>query len=151
MIISTATRFADLQNVAVGETASLRRTITAEAVAAFAALSGDYNPLHMDDLQAQEAGFQGRVSHGALLVAYLSALIGTQLPGAGCLWMKQQLQWRTPVYLGDEIEVQATVKHKSIGTHTLILKIEARNAAGTLVMDGEGVVAVPGRQQGEQK
>lgn len=151
MIITTASRFADLENISVGETASIRRTITPEAVAAFAALSGDDNPLHLDDLYAQEAGFRARVGHGALLFAYVSALVGTALPGPGCLWMKQNLQWREPVYLGDEIEIQATVKHKSIGTRILILKIEARNGAGKVVMDGEGVVAVPGKRRGERQ
>jgi 3-hydroxybutyryl-CoA dehydratase len=151
MITSTASRFSDLENIAVGETMSIRRTITAAAVDSFATLSGDDNPLHLDESYAQSAGFSGRVSHGALLVAYLSALVGTKLPGHGCLWMRQQLQWRAPVYIGDEIEMQGTVKHKSIGTRTLVLTIEARNQSGAVVMNGEGVVAVPGRQEGGPK
>jgi acyl dehydratase len=144
MIANTAARFTDLEGVAIGETVSISRSITAAAIDAFAELSGDDNPLHLSDNYAQSAGFPSRVSHGALLVAHLSNLLGTKFPGPGCLWLKQQLQWRLPVFVGDVVEITATVKHKSLGTRTLLLSIEARNQTGALVMNGEAMVAIPG-------
>lgn len=140
MIAQTVERFADFDGFAVGHTSVLRREITAAAVDAFAELSGDVNPLHMSDRYAQAAGFPGRVAHGALSAAYLSCLFGTQFPGPGCFWAKQSFEWRLPVFIGDVIDLQATVKHKSAGTRTLLVSMEARNQRGELVMNGEGMV-----------
>jgi len=140
MIASAVERFASIDDLVVGHTSVVRREITAAAVDAFAQLSGDVNPLHMSDSYAQAAGFSGRVAHGALQTAYLSCLFGTQFPGPGCFWARQTFEWRLPVFIGDVIDLQATVKHKSAGTRTLLMSVEARNQHGQLVMNGEGMV-----------
>ncbi len=142
MIAPGLTKFADFADVAIGQTVVERHEITLAAVDAFAELSGDVNPLHMSDTFAQGAGFAGRVVHGALLAAYVSKLLGTNFPGPGCFWAKQTFQWRAPVFIGDQVEIAVTVKHKSEGTRTLLLRLEARNQHEKLVMDGEGVVTV---------
>ena len=142
MIASAVERFANIDDLAVGHTHVMRREITAAVVDAFAELSGDVNPLHMSDSFAQAAGFAGRVAHGALHAVYLSCLFGTQFPGPGCFWAKQSFEWRQPVFIGDVIDLQATVKHKSAGTRTLLVSVEARNQQGQLVMNGEGMVRV---------
>jgi len=145
MIAPTAAGFSDLNEFELGQTASSSHTITAEIVDAFATFSGDSNSLHMKDDFARQAGFAGRVGHGAILVAYLSNLLGTRLPGQGCYWLQQQIFWRMPVHLGNTIQISVKVKHKSLGTKTLILAVEARNQDGVVVMDGQAVVAMPAK------
>lgn len=143
MIATGAAKFARMDGIAVGQTVSLKLEVTGALVDAFAHLSGDDNPLHMDDEFARSAGFPSRVAHGALLGAYVSNLIGTKLPGAGCLWLKQQFQWRVPVLVGETVEITARVKHISVGTNIVLLTMQACNQQGTVVMDGEGAVALP--------
>jgi len=143
MIAAGAAKFAKMDGLAVGQTASLKVEVTGALVDAFAHLSGDDNPIHMSDSFAESAGFASRVAHGALLGAYVSKLIGTKLPGAGCLWLKQQFQWRVPVLIGDTVEITARVKHISAGTNIVLLTMQACNQQGTVVMDGEGAVALP--------
>jgi len=140
MTASAVERFANFDDLVVGYTSVMRREITAASVDAFAQLSGDVNPLHIHDSFAQAAGFSGRVAHGALQAAYLSCLFGTQFPGPGCFWARQTFEWRMPVFIGDVIDLQATVKHKSAGTRTLLIGVEARNQQGQLVMNGDGMV-----------
>ena len=142
MTVTAVDRFVDFNDVAVGHSVTIRREITAAAVNAFAELSGDFNPIHVNEQFAQRSGFAKRVVHGALLAAYLSCLFGVHFPGPGCLWTKQGLEWRTPVFVGDVIDFQATVKHKSVGTRTLVLVVEAKNQDGRIVMTGEGAVRV---------
>ena len=151
MIAPGLTKFEDFAEAAIGQTVAERHEITREAVDAFAELSGDVNPLHMSDSFARGAGFAGRVVHGALLAAYVSKLLGTNFPGPGCFWAKQTFQWRGPVFIGDQVEIAVTVKHKSEGTRTLLLRLEAKNQDGKVVMDGEGVVTVLAQAGGSQQ
>jgi acyl dehydratase len=145
MIAPTTAGFSDLSEFEIGQTASSSHTITSEVVDAFARFSGDHNAVHMDEDYARAVGFNGRVSHGAILVAYLSNLLGTKLPGQGCYWIQQQIFWRMPVYLGNTIVVTVKVKHKSLGTKTLTLTVDAKNQDGAVVMDGQAVVAMPAK------
>lgn len=126
--------------IQVGDTASLSRRITEEDVRAFAELSGDHNPLHMDGTFARRTNFQRRVVHGMLLANYVSTLIGMQLPGPGALWTQQSFRWLTPVFIGDELSLCLTVKQKSSGTRTLVVEVKATNQDGVEVMNGEGSV-----------
>lgn len=143
MIAAGASKFARIDGLTVGQATSLKVEVTGALVDAFAQLSGDDNPLHMSDSFAQSAGFGSRVAHGALLAAYVSNLIGTKLPGPGCLWLKQQFQWRVPVLVGETVEITTRVKHISLGTNIVLLTVQACNQQGAVVMDGEGAVALP--------
>jgi 3-hydroxybutyryl-CoA dehydratase len=151
MIAPGLAKFADFDEVAIGQCVAERCAITEAAIDAFAELSGDTNPLHMSDSFAQGAGFAGRVAHGVLLAAYVSRLLGTKFPGPGCFWAKQSFQWRMPVFAGDEIEITVTVKHKSAGTRTLLIAVQARNQHGKLVMDGEGIVSIFAKAAGSEE
>ena len=129
-----------------GDRAVLRRRFTEEDVAAFAALSGDTNPLHMDDGFAGRTRFGRRVVHGMLVASLVSTLIGMQLPGPGALWMQQSFRWRHPVFLGDTVEIAIEVTQKSPGARVIKLKLTAANQDGKLVMEGEGAVHVAALQ-----
>ena len=107
-----------------GATASFRVVVTEEAVIAFARISGDHNPLHMDEVYAQKTEFQGRIVHGMFLAALVSQLIGMQLPGRSALLMKENLEFKKPAHIGDSLLVQGTVVHSSGSTGVLEIAIE---------------------------
>ena len=136
-------RVLEFDAIQAGDRVALSRRITEEDVAAFAALSGDCNPLHMEATFAKRTHLRRRVAHGMLVASFVSNLIGMQLPGAGSLWMQQSYRWRHPVFIGDTIEVALKVTHKSTGSRTLTIEITAMNQDGIAVMDGEGTVSVP--------
>jgi 3-oxoacyl-[acyl-carrier protein] reductase len=133
---------ADFGKIAVGNEARVVKKILAEDLEAFARLSGDFNPLHMDAEFARRTSFQRRVAHGMLLGNYVSAMVGTHLPGPGALWAQQNFRWRSPVFIGDEISIALKVTHKSEGTRTLTVEVSAVNQNGLTVLEGEGTVMV---------
>lgn len=106
-----------LDNIKVGDTARTTWLVTSEQISAFATLSGDRNPLHMDADYARGAGFDGRIAHGLLIGAKLSGLLGMKLPGRRCLLLEQSLAYPNPVYAGDRIllEVQVRNIHAELG------------------------------------
>ncbi|MEW5962435.1 MAG: SDR family oxidoreductase [Pseudomonadota bacterium] len=120
----------------------MRRTITAEDVAAFAKLSGDYNALHLDDEFAARTEFAGRVVHGFLNASLLSTLIGTRLPGRGALYMSQTIDFTRPVYIGDTVEARATIERIDTPTRLVHLQTEISKVDGERVLKGAAVVKV---------
>jgi 3-oxoacyl-[acyl-carrier protein] reductase len=137
----------DFAAIRVGDKATLSRTVTEQDLAAFAAASGDYNPLHMEAEFAQQTSFQRRVAHGMLVASYVSTLVGMHLPGPGALWTQQSFRWIAPVFIGDTLEITLEVTHKSEGTRTLALSVAARNQNGAKVMEGEGSAVMLERRQ----
>lgn len=100
------------EEITLGREASLTTTVTEEMVRTFADLSGDHNPVHLDESYAQTSFFKKRVVHGALLVGFISAVLGSQLPGPGAIYLSQTLEFKRPVYLGETVtaEVKAVEK-----------------------------------------
>jgi 3-oxoacyl-[acyl-carrier protein] reductase len=135
--------FTDFDALAAGDSVKFSKTLAECDVEAFAALSGDYNPIHMDADYVRRTHLGRRVVHGMLVASYVSTLIGMRLPGAGSLWTQQTFRWRNPVFLGDTLEFTLRVTHKSAGTRTVSLEVTAMNQNGKLVMDGEGTVSLP--------
>jgi acyl dehydratase len=118
--------------------------IDAAALAAFAALSYDDNALHMSDEFAREHGFPGRVAHGMLSLATISRLIGTQLPGPGALWISQEFQFVTPVYVGNTIAAKVTVQSVSSAARIVTLQTEVHNlSTKNVVLRGTAKVRMP--------
>jgi 3-oxoacyl-[acyl-carrier protein] reductase len=140
-------RILDFGSIQVGDKASLTKTITENDVEAFAAASGDYNPLHMETDFARTTSFQQRVVHGMLVASYVSTLVGMQLPGPGALWTQQSFRWSAPVFIGDTLQVTLEVTHKSEGSRTIVLKVAARNQHGNTVMEGEGSAVLLDRRK----
>lgn len=124
----------------VGDTATETRTITDQDVQDFARLSGDNNPVHIDDAYAAKTRFKGRIAHGMLSASLLSKVAGTQLPGPGSIYLSQTMRFKRPCYIGDtitaEIKVLAVREDKPIITLSTIV----RNQRGEQLMDGEAVV-----------
>jgi 3-hydroxybutyryl-CoA dehydratase len=128
----------------VGQSAELVRTVGEHDLEAFAAVSGDTNPVHLDEAYAKGTTFGGRIAHGMLSAAYISAVLGTKLPGPGAIYLSQQLRFRRPVRIGDEVTARATVtaldeKRGHVTLETVCL------VNGKTVMDGEALVMAPKR------
>ncbi len=124
----------------VGATAERVRTITDADIRAFAAVSGDDNPVHLDDDYAARSMFKGRVAHGMLAGALISALLGTELPGPGAVYLSQKLDFKRPIRPGDEVTVRVTVSALEPPRAILSTQVLVR---GKLAVDGEAVVALP--------
>lgn len=101
-----------IEEIEAGMTASYSQTITDADIKDFAGISGDKNPVHMDEVYAKESRFERRIAHGMLSSSFFSALFGTQLPGRGCVYVGQNLKFRKPVYIGDT--VTATIEVTSV-------------------------------------
>lgn len=98
-----------IEEIKVGMTASYSQTITDADVKAFAGVSGDHNPVHLSEEYAKDSRFKDRIAHGLLTASFFSAIFGTKLPGEGCVYAGQNLQFKRPVYLGDTVVAKVTV------------------------------------------
>lgn len=114
------------EDIEIGQAFTLSRTIVDTDIKAFAEVSGDFSPLHMDDMYASTTEFGSRVVHGALLASLFSNLIGMQIPGKSALYLGQDLVFRRPVLMGDTVFVSAKVISKNQATQTLVLATEIR-------------------------
>jgi 3-hydroxybutyryl-CoA dehydratase len=132
------------EDLSIGQSAEMTRTADDAALRAFAEVTGDVNPVHLDDAYAATTNFGGRVAHGMLLAGYISAVIGAKLLGPGAVYLTQSLRFRRPVRLGDEVTARATVKalDEKKGHVTLATVCSVR---GKACMDGEAVVMAPRR------
>lgn len=114
------------------------KKITDEDVRQFSLVSGDFNPIHLDDDYAKKTRFGKRISHGMLVASHISALIAEKLPGEGSIYLSQTLKFLAPVYLNDE--VKTVVKVLEISGKIYTLKCECYNQDGTLVLEGTAKV-----------
>jgi 3-hydroxybutyryl-CoA dehydratase len=125
--------------IKVGDTASFSRVWTEKDVIAFAELSGDENPLHLDEEYAKTKSFGQRLVHGMLLGSLCSALVGMYLPGKRCLYLSQKLVFKNPVFISDTVDVRGTVTLKSQSTKVLSVFIVMKKGE-EVVVEGEAWV-----------
>ncbi len=132
------------EDLTEGQSAEITKIVGAADVEAFAAVSGDNNPVHLDEAYARTTPFQGRIAHGMLSAAYISAVLGTRLPGPGAIYLSQSLRFRRPVKIGDPVVTRVTVQsldtRRAHATLTTVCQVD-----GKTVVDGEAVVMVPRR------
>lgn len=130
--------------LSVGQSAETSRVVGAADIEAFAEVSGDHNPVHLDDAYAKTTPFGERIAHGMLSGAYISALLGTRLPGPGAIYLSQSLRFRRPVKIGDLVQSRVTVKSLDAdrGHVTLTTVCEVN---GKAVVEGEALVIAPRR------
>jgi 3-hydroxybutyryl-CoA dehydratase len=130
-------KFADIK---VGDTASMSKTISEYDVYAFAGLTGDFNPVHVNAEFAKDTMFKGRIAHGMLSVGMISAVLGTSLPGVNTIYLAQELSFKAPVRIGDTVTATVEVLEKIEGKNRVILRTTATTQDGTLVIDGKATV-----------
>ncbi|MGC3964803.1 MAG: MaoC/PaaZ C-terminal domain-containing protein [Rhodocyclaceae bacterium] len=129
--------------IAVGEAATLTRTITEADVQLFAAFSGDVNPAHLDSEYATATPFKGLIAHGMITGSLISTVLGTQLPGPGTIYVEQQLRFRRPVHFGDKLTVTLRCTEKVNAKKRVRFDCECVNQNGEIVTSGVAEVIAP--------
>jgi len=133
-----------LEDLSIGQTAERRHVVTAGDIDAFAGVSGDTNPVHLDADYAARTRFGGRIAHGMLAASYLSAILGVDLPGPGAVYVSQTLRFRRPVRIGDEVVSRVTIA--AIDGQRGRVTLETLCMVGDkTVVEGEAVVMVERR------
>mgnify|MGYP000362561226 CR=1 FL=1 len=118
------------------------KTITDADVMSFAGISGDTNPIHLNHEFASETMFEGRVAHGMLTASLISTVIGTKLPGPGCVYVGQNLRFKAPVKVGDTVTATCTVRKKIPEKHMIEMETVC-SVGGKPVLDGDATILVP--------
>lgn len=131
------------EQLKVGDTATFTKTVTDADVTLFAGVTGDLNPVHINESYASTTFFKKRIAHGVLSGGFISAVIGTQLPGPGTIYMSQSLNFKAPVFIGDTITARVEVAEKIDDKKRLKLKTDCLNQEGKVVISGEAMVWFP--------
>lgn len=126
-----------------GSHASLIKTVTDRDVRAFAEVSLDDNPIHLDEDFAKTTRFGTRIAHGMIAASLVSAVIGTKLPGHGTVYLSQSLSFKAPVLLGDTLTATATITQVRADKPVVTLETVVTRQDGTVVLTGEAVVLAP--------
>jgi len=134
-----------IDEIAVGEVAELSRAVSQEDIAAFLALVGDSNPIHSDPAALAGTRFEGPIAPGMLTASYISAVIGSRLPGPGVLYASQDLRFLRPVRVGDVITARVEVLERLPERNRVRLRTTCRNERGEEVLSGEAWVLPPRR------
>lgn len=132
-----------MNEIKVGDSASFQKTITETDVYLYAGVSGDINPAHINEEVMKDSMFGGRIVHGMLTAGLVSAVLGTQLPGPGTIYLGQELKFRAPVKFNDTIKATATVVEKIGEKNRLVLETVCTNQDGTVVLSGRATVMPP--------
>lgn len=131
-----------MTTLTVGDSASRTMTITDETIRVFAELTGDRNPVHLDEAYAAGTRFGRRIAHGMIAAGLVSAALANDLPGPGTVYLGQTLQFKAPVYPGDTITASVEVKTVRADKPIVILSTVCTNQDGTRVLEGEATVLV---------
>jgi 3-hydroxybutyryl-CoA dehydratase len=126
----------------VGMVESYEQTITDADIKSFAGISGDNNPVHMSDEYAESSRFKKRIAHGLLSASFFSALFGTKIPGPGCVYVSQNLNFRRPVYIGDTVKATVEIVKVDEAKSRVFFKTIC-TVRGRVVITGEAEILVP--------
>jgi 3-hydroxybutyryl-CoA dehydratase len=129
--------FADLK---VGDTASMTKTVSEYDVYAFAGVTGDFNPVHVNAEFAQNTIFKERIAHGMLSAGFISAVLGTALPGANSIYLGQELIFKAPVKIGDTVTATVELIEKIDRRNRLVFRTTVTNQDGVMVVDGKATM-----------
>lgn len=124
----------------VGQTGSLIKTITDQDVMDFARISGDLNPVHLDEDYAKTTRFGRRIVHGMLSASLVSAVLAEKCPGSGCIYLEQTLKFLKPVFIGDTLTAVCTIETLIAESGLVVLETVVENQSGQLVITGTAKV-----------
>ncbi|WP_020590974.1 MaoC family dehydratase [Kiloniella laminariae] len=133
-----------LEDLSAGMEASFAKTVTEADIVLFSGISGDTNPVHINEELARTSVFEGRIAHGMLTASFLSAVLGTKLPGPGSIYLSQSLKFKAPVRIGDTVTATARVKEVIVEKKRVVLETFCQ-VAGKTVLEGEAVIMVSSR------
>lgn len=133
------------EDLEIGMEASLETIVTEGDIVAFAGISGDRNPVHLDGAYAAGTPFRQRISHGMLTASYISAVFGMKLPGPGAIYVSQTLNFRRPVFIDDRITTICRLVELWPAKRRVRFDCSCANADGKAVLEGEAILMVPAR------
>lgn len=131
-----------LSEIKEGMSVSYSQTITDSDIKAFAGISGDHNPVHVDEVYASESRFKKRIAHGLMSAGFFSALFGTKLPGPGCVYVSQSLNFKRPVYINDTVTATVTVTSLNQSRRRVFFDTSC-TVAGKSVITGSAEIYIP--------
>ena len=134
-----------LEDLSVGQSAELTMTVSEQGIESFADVTGDVNPVHLDEAYAATTPFKTRIAHGMLSAGYISAVIGTKLPGPGAIYVGQTLRFKRPVKIGDEVTARCTITEIDQEKARIVLETVC-TVADKPVVEGEAIIMVPRRE-----
>jgi 3-hydroxybutyryl-CoA dehydratase len=132
------------EEIEVGQSADFTKNISDEDVKLFAKITGDFNPVHLDEVAASKSQFGGRIAHGMLTAGLISAAIAGKLPGPGSVYLSQSLRFTAPVRIGDTVTATIRVIELVPAKRRIRLSTVCTNQNGGTVVDGEALVTVSG-------
>jgi 3-hydroxybutyryl-CoA dehydratase len=135
-----------IEDLREGMTAVYAKTVTDADVVLFAGISGDMNPVHLNHEFARETIFKGRIAHGMLTASFISTVLGSKLPGPGCIYISQNLRFRAPVRAGDTVHARVTVRRVDAARGRVNVDTICK-VGETVVVEGDATLKVPARQR----
>ena len=132
-----------IQEMKIGDHASVTKTVSETDVYLFAGITGDLNPAHTNEVAASKTVFKTRIAHGMLGAGFISAVLGMYLPGPGTIYMGQELKFTKPVHIGDTVTATATVEEIILEKNRVILDTTVVNQDGEVVIKGKATVMPP--------
>lgn len=132
-----------IQEMKIGDHASVTKTVSETDVYLFAGITGDLNPAHTNEVAASKTMFKTRIAHGMLGAGFISAVLGMYLPGPGTIYMGQELKFTKPVHIGDTVTATATVEEIILEKNGVILDTTVVNQDGEIVIKGKATVMPP--------
>ena len=133
-----------MKELTVGEIAEFTKTFTEKDVCLFADATSDFNPVHLDKRYAEKSIFGARVVHGMLTAGLISAVLGNKLPGQGAIYVKQDIKFLAPVFIGDTVTARVEIVEILPDRNRVRLRTQCFKDNGTMVLDGEAIV-MPGQ------
>ncbi len=129
-----------INEIEIGEEASFTKTVSEADVYNYAGVTGDFNPAHINESFAKKTMFGGRIAHGMLSAGFISTVLGTKLPGPGCIYVSQDLKFTAPVHFGDTITAKVKVINKNVEKNRVELETECINQKDDTVIKGKAVL-----------
>lgn len=134
--------FIPIEEIRIGMSASYSQTITDADIKAFAGISGDRNPVHIDEYYAENSRYKKRIAHGLMTASYFSALFGTKIPGEGCVYVSQSLNFKRPIYIGDTVIATVEVVKIDLEKNRVFFKTICK-VKNKVVTDGNAEIYIP--------
>ncbi|TNE58423.1 MAG: MaoC family dehydratase [Alphaproteobacteria bacterium] len=133
-----------IEDLSVGQAEEFSKTVTEADLVLYAGVTGDTNPVHLDEEFAAQTMFKTRIAHGMLSAGFISAVLGAKMPGPGAIYVSQELKFKAPVKIGDTVTARCTVKDINAGRRRVTLHTECL-VKDKVVVEGEAVMMVANR------
>lgn len=131
-----------IEEIVVGMKSSFSQTITDTDIKGFAAISGDKNPVHIDECYAEKSRYKKRIAHGLLTASFFSAIFGTRIPGEGCVYVSQTLNFKRPVYINDTVTAEVEVSEVDLAKRRVFFNTTCK-VKNKVVTDGMAEIFIP--------